>query len=317
MTSVLHPVTELSACEGLHMVIAAGPPNLEGSRGLDRTGVEIGLASILGEREAKGAKVPVVTLWVNSLGDALAESDGGWLESAVRWLRKHGRQVIVRTRQVLARPIVEAIRDLGGRIELELAHHRPALQAALLGPGAATAAALLLQSQHLVSLGIPVWARLSPLMPAVHDGPTSFDALARNLIAADVWDVHLEVGELRPRQARALQECVGASGIAPGALMNLGRAFGLDPLRLLGATSDAGVGNEPAWRLRRRTAVALESVLRRVAESEGLRVDHCGCSAQCHLATVDTAVDGQRGEVHEQPYVSVLGPDLFSDLQAG
>ena len=66
----------------------------------------------------------------------------------LRIIREESLALPPRRAEVLA--LAEVRREQGNVVvELELAHHKPVLQRALLGPRADTAAALLLQAQHL------------------------------------------------------------------------------------------------------------------------------------------------------------------------
>ena len=306
MVTMLHIVEEGSACAGSQLLIAAGASMARHGRELEKSSVEIELAALLGEYDARGIDVPVVSLWVNSAVDALSIAQGGWLEWAMRWLEGHGRAVIVRTRHILARSIIDCAVEVDAGIELEIAHQQPIVQKALLGAAADSAAALLLQAQHLVSCELAVWVRLAPLFPGVHDEPRVFTSLVKNIVAADLRSAHLEIGSLLPRQRRALQASVRQGGVSPGGLLKLGRAFGLDPVALLGgygAEQEPKQRHESARSLRVYRKTALEHGLKRISESVGLQVDHCGCAFQCHLRV---------GEAKTRPYVSVVGPELFA-----
>src|SRR5262245_52894846 len=161
MGSSPHAKTLGRACNGEHLAIWG----LAGQEGLDAV-----LAELLAERESRGSRVPVVSLLMR------AREDAEWIEHAIAWLSVRGRRVIVRTRVVMPKEIVESLARArssgpGVVVELELAHHKPVIQRALLGDHVDTAAALLLQAQHLATLEIPVVARLAPLMPGIHDQP--------------------------------------------------------------------------------------------------------------------------------------------------
>ncbi len=307
MRSVLHIVTKGQACSGMHLVLAAGNPGSTEIRKIGQEAVEMGLTAILGEQEASGIEVPRITLWANSAVDALGVERGGWVEWALRWLHAHGRRSIVRTRHVLARSLVDAIAEMGVGVELEIAHQRARVQRALLDRFADPASALLLQSQNLASRKIPVWARVAPLLPGIHDQETDksgFEALVRNLIAADLHDATLEVGVLHAQQIFALHEAVGPGGLSAGGLLKLGRFFGLDPVSLLSERP----ARTTVFQMRRYSATALAHELTRVATRIGLRTNHCGCSTQCHLWP---------SAAPSAPYLSVVGPDLFAGQLTG
>jgi hypothetical protein len=213
----------------------------------------------------------------------------------VAWLRAHGRRTVIRTAVTLPRHFVQKIRGGDVVVALELAHHRPTFQRALLGADVDTASALLLQAQHLEAVGVPVAAYLGPLLPGVHDQLEDFDALLHNVLAADVHHVHLSVGRLTAARLVALSGVV-----APGSLISLGRAFGLPP-SLLVAPPDS---ETLAWRLDSTVAKGLYAGLRRRALDAGLTVDGCGCASLCHL---------QLGAAPGDGYVSVGQPELFTN----
>ncbi len=284
------------SCKGLHLAV----------RGLSER-PEFELAELLAGRESRGERIPVVTLLVRDRRDADV------IPPALAWLTSRGRRVIVRTRVVLPKPIVRALADAheqGGdvSVELELAHHKPILQRALLGPQADSAAALLLQAQHLETLRLPVIARLGPLLPGVHDhaGPglkVGFEALLRNVEAADIRRVVLAVGELEPQQVAALvrtQKELSTTG-----LLELGKAFGIDPMAMLGAVP---LALSEIRRLKPRRAAALIVGLEQLVRSAGLELPTCGCGTHCALGPPRAAND------YEVGYESVMGRDLFAGL---
>lgn len=281
MTGGLHILQARDGCDGTHVVIG-------GDRAASDD-VGLALASLLGEHEASGEKIPLVTLLLRHHADA------AWAEPAVAWLRAHGRRILIRTAVTLPRHFVQAIRGGDVVVALELAHHRPTLQRALLGADVDTASSLLLQAQHLGAVGVPVAGYLGPLLPGVHDELEDFDALLHNVLAADVHHLHLSVGRLTAARLVALSGVV-----APGSLICLGRAFGLPP-GLLVAPPDS---EDLAWRLDATVARGLYAGLRRRALDAGLTVDACGCGSLCHLGEVPA-------DAHA--YVSVGQPELFAD----
>jgi hypothetical protein len=282
--------------EGLHLAICGLPERPEAA-----------LAEALATREQRGVRVPVVTLLVRDRHDAEV------IPAALAWLSSRGRQVIVRTRMVLPKPVVLALAEVQREqgsvvVELELAHHKPVLQRALLGPRADTAAALLLQAQHLETLGIPVVARLAPLLPGVHDQAglghkPGIETLLRNVEAAALRRVVIEIGELDANQlvalVRAQRELSGAG------LLELGKAFGIDAMVMLGASQPEGEG---PYRLKPRRAVALLASLEAWVRAVGLELPACGCRAHCALITPRSA------NAYEAGYESVLGRDLFAGI---
>jgi DNA repair photolyase len=191
----------------------------------------------------------------------------------------------------MPRGLVAAVDETDATVLLELAHRRLELQRALLGPNASASAALLLQAQHCRGLGVPVAAHLGPLLPGLHDEADTLDSLVQHVAAAAICDVHPSVGQLGIGRLRALAQTLDRS-----TLTSVLRAFDADAAVLDGRPS-AGT---TTWRPRRRVQMAMFHHARRVAEARGLRVDACGCAAQCHLAR------GRRRE-----YLPVLGPGLF------
>lgn len=292
------------SCKGLHLAV----------RGLPER-PEFALAELLGERESRGDRIPVVTLLVRD------RHDTDVIPPALAWLTSRGRRVIVRTRVVLPKPIVRALADAHDRgdsvvVELELAHHKPVLQRALLGPQADAASALLLQAQHLETLGLPVVARLGPLLPGIHDhgGPgqkAGLEPLLRNVEAADVRQVVLEVGDLATPQIAALvrtQRELSAAG-----LLELGKAFGIDPMVMLGAvpvafTAPDSPPGRDVHRLKPRRAAALIHGLEQLVRAADLELPACGCGAHCALTSPRAANE------YEVGYESVMGRDLFAGL---
>jgi len=268
----------MPVCEGTALVIG-------GKVGADPNDAELALATAVGEREAVGIQVKVVVLRL------CGSDDASWAIPALRWLHAHGRRAVVRTAISMPRGLVAAVDDTDATVLLELAHRRPELQRALLGPDAAAPAALLLQAQHCRGLGVPVAAHLGPLLPGLHDEAGALDSLVQHVAAAGILDVHPSVGQLGIGRLRALEETLDRSTVA-----SIARAFDADAA-LLDRRSTAGTTR---WRPRRRVQMAIFHHARRAAEARGLRVDACGCAVQCHL---------DRGSRRE--YLPVLGPGLF------
>lgn len=301
MSSSTHAKTLERACDGEHVAVwgLAGQEQLE-----------VVLSELLAERESRGSRVPVVSLLMRTRDDA------EWIERAIAWLSVRGRRVIVRTRVVMAKPVVAALvqalsRGTGVVVELELAHHKPVIQRALLGQHADTAAALLLSAQHLETLGIPVVARLAPLMPGIHDQPNGFMPLLRNVEAAELRRVMLSVGHLHPQQLEHLVGCQREIGIA--GLLELARAYAVDPMVVLGVASPAGGGasvpaDAPTAKLKPRRAHVFEHALERIVSDAGLELPGCGCHSHCEITTQP------RGNSYEIGYESVMGRDLFAGL---
>lgn len=264
MTSGFTCVHAFRACHGLAVVVARGSTRVPG----DDEDVGLALGATLGEREARGEPARTVVLRLT------ARDDATWARPAVEWLAERGRRVLVRSSVVLGRELVQSVRRWGVTAVLELAHPRPAHQQALVGPTAEPAAALLLHAQHLRTLDIEVAVHMGPLLPVVHDQQVEIVGLARHIAAADIRDVHLAVGRLTPARGRAL-----APVLAHGQAGAMALAFGLDP------RDDDPWSTLPKQgvRLAPLAAATLRHGVRRHVEEAGLRVDHCGCPAQCHL----------------------------------
>ncbi len=264
MSSGFRSIHAFDACHGLAVVVSRGGPRSPGSD----DDVGLALAATLGEREARGEPARAVVLRLAQRDDAT------WARPAVEWLAERGRRVLVRSSVVLGRGLVQSIRRWGATVVLELAHPRPSYQRALSGPNAEPAAALLLHAQHLRSLDIEVTVHLGPLLAVVHEQHGEIVALARHIAAADIRDIHLSVGRLSPARGSALADLLPRG--QAGALM---RAYGLDPLH------DDPWSTLPAAgaKLSPLAAATLRHAVRRNVETAGLRIDHCGCPAQCHL----------------------------------
>jgi hypothetical protein len=302
MSSSRHAKTLERACDGEHLAIWG----LAGQEQLD-----VVLAELLAERESRGSRVPVVSLLMRSREDA------EWIEHAVTWLSVRGRRVIVRTRVVMPKQLVASLAQArqtgpGVVVELELAHHKAVIQRALLGEHADTAAALLLQAQHLETLEIPVVARLAPLMPGIHDQPNGFMPLVRNVEAADVRRVMLSAGHLHAQQLQNLAGCQRELSVA--GLLELARAYAVDAMIMLGGPSAqvADSSDAPVHKLKPRRAQVFVHALERLAANTGLELPSCGCHSHCEL----TRVAGTRAtNSYEIGYESVMGRDLFAGLE--
>lgn len=297
MSSPRHAKTLERACDGEHLAIWGLSEHLQ---------VEVTLAELLADREMRGSRVPVVSLFMRGREDA------EWIERAIAWLSLRGRRVIVRTRVVMPRSLVSALADARREgqsvvVELELAHHKPAIQRALLGEQADPVAALLLQAQHLETLEIPVVARLAPLMPGIHDQADQFTPLLRNLVGADVRRVVLDVGQLHNKQLR--QVVAAQRELSVASLLELARAYAVDPMVVLGAVNIED--DEPTRKLKPRRAQVFGHGLEQIArEHDGgaLRLPSCGCRSHCELSRERAVNDYAAG------YESVMGRDLFSGL---
>lgn len=272
------------SCSGTGLV-AALP-----REGADRVG--LALATLLGEREARGRPDGVLMLRVE--GPAAVTAPG--VRAALEWGARHGRRVVLRLATTVAPEVVEACREAGATVLLELAHPDPAVQAALLGAPGSSAAGLLLQSQHFASQGVPVGAVVGPLLPGLHDRPGELAPLWRHARAADVRDLHLALGPLTAPRLSALRYALGAGG-----LVGLARAFGVDPQGADGVSENVG-GQTGPWRASIIASRSLLAQVEREAGAAGLNTGGCGCPAMCHL---------DRSPNERRP-VPVLGPGLFA-----
>jgi hypothetical protein len=301
MGSPRHSKSLGPACDGEHLAIWG----LCGQEQLD-----VVLAELLAEREMRGSRVPVVSLLMRSREDA------DWIERAITWLSLRGRRVIVRTRVVMPRGLVSAIAEAHRRregsavVELEVAHHKPAIQRALLGEQADSVASLLLQAQHLETLEIPIVARIAPLMPGIHDQANGFTPLLRNLIGADLRRAVLEVGHLHPAQLRKLVAAQRELSVA--SLIELARAYAVDPMLVLGgAIEDTHAqADAPVYKLKPRRAQVFAHGLEQVArehDNGAFTLPSCGCRSHCELSK--RATNG-----YAAGYESVMGRDLFAGL---
>jgi|GEM_PF-1910837 len=308
MSSPQHATTIEKACDGDHLAIWG----LAGQAQLDAV-----LTGLLAEREQRGSRVPVVSLLMR------AREDGEWIERAISWLSLRGRRVIVRTRVVMPRSVVSALADAhrrktGAVVELELAHHKPAIQSALLSTRAGPAdsvAALLLQAQHLETLELPIVARLAPLLPGIHDQPNGFTPLLRNLVAADLRRVVIEAGHLHTQQLRALLDPalgLGARELSVQSLLELGRAYGVDSMVVLGGATLEG---DRVYKLKPRRAQVLAHGLEQLArehDNGALALPGCGCRSHCELHP--QAANKAYAGGYAAPYEPVIGRDLFAGL---
>ncbi|KIG14951.1 hypothetical protein DB30_06140 [Enhygromyxa salina] len=271
----------------------------------ERGQLEPMLSELLAERESRGSRVPVVSLLMRSREDA------SWIAHAIGWLAVRGRRVVVRTRVVMPKRVVAALteaQDLGAGVvvELEVAHHKPEVQRALLGEQADPAVALLLQAQHIETLELPIVARIGPVMPGIHDQPNGFMPLVRNVEAADVRNVVVVVGQLHTQQLRNLVSCQRELTIA--GLLELGRAYAVDAMILLGSVpvpAEASV-----YKLRSRRAQVFAHALERIVAELGLELPSCGCRSHCELVVSRPTANG-----YAAGYESVMGRDLFAGIE--
>lgn len=282
MPTPLHSTAAFRACEGLALVVARGA-----AQPGDDPDIGLELAATVGEREARGDEVRAVVLRMGR------REESTWVRGALQWLAERGRRVVVRTSVRLSRELEQTARRYGATIMLELAHRKPAVQAALLGGDAEPAAALLLHAQHLRRIGLEVAVQLGPLLPVIHDDREDTLALIRHIAIADIRDAHLQVGRLTQRRFEALRSAIPSDRVA-GIIRAYGRSVTPGTAHL--EIPRGGL------RLAPLPAAALYHAVRMDAEGEGLRIDHCGCRAQCHL---------DPGLLPD--YAPLTAPDLFAD----
>lgn len=282
MSSGFTTLQVLSSCTGLHVILGsrAGAP-------VPSASPELALAGLLGEFEARGERVTVVTLRL------ARREDASWAEPALRWLTAHGRRVILRSPATLARSLVLRAKDCQASVAYEIAHQKVEIQRALLGAEAEAAPALLLQAQYLRRLGVPVSVHLGPLLAGLHDRPfgPDFEPLLRHIAAAELRDLHFVPGRLTPARIQALSTVLDAD-----TMTSVLRRYGVPPA----AQSRDAAPTSTGWRLTAQATGALVEGLKGLAERHGMRLDACGCTAHCHR-------DEQRREV-----VPVQGPGLFA-----
>jgi hypothetical protein len=138
------------------------------------------------------------------------------------------------------------------------------------------------------------------------------EPLLRNVEAAEVRQVVLAVGDLESAQVAALVRTQRESSMA--GLLELAKAFGIDPMILLGAvpvTLDAHESRargRDLHRLKPRRAAALIHGLEQLVRTTKLELPACGCGAHCALSSPRAA------NQYEVGYESVMGRDLFAGL---
>jgi hypothetical protein len=272
MSSGIQRLQAFATCRGRGLVLG----RVQRARGANPVGapsdVALVLASILAEDDAVGAdpadRAPTIVLRLRNRDDAT------WATPAVHWLAERGRRVLLRTCVRMSKALVEAAQRWDATVMLDVAHGRPQLQRALLGPAAEPASALLLQAQHLRSRNIEVVAGMGPLLPTLHDRTGAAASLMHHVVAADIRDAHLGVGRLGPGRLDALSQSLPWADV-----LALARAFDLPIPAERGWPVVAASGA----RLATRAHAAFFRAMHRLAEDCGLRVDHCGCPAACHL----------------------------------
>jgi len=282
MSSGFQTLQVLSSCTGLHVILGG-----RASAPVPSASPELALAGLLGEFEARGERVTVVTLRL------VRREDAAWAEPALRWLTAHGRRVILRSPATLARSLVLRAKDCGAAVVFEIAHQKLEIQRAMFGADADSAPSLLLQAQYLRRLGVPVSIHLGPLLAGLHDRPGQFEPLLRHIAAAGLRDLHLSIGRLTRARLEALTPVLDDETVAA-----LIRRYGVDPAE----SSREATRTSTGWRLTALAHDALLEGLRGVAAAQAMRIDACGCQAHCHL-------DERTREV-----VAVQGPGLFAAL---
>lgn len=256
MTAAVRLLSEFASCGGRAAVVQVEAP--EGGS------IELGLASLLAELDAAGDPVRVVALRQSdrAAGSAVAE--------AIAWVAAHGRRAIVRAAAPLGRAAVAAARRHGATVVLELAHPDPAVQKVLLGEDGEPSATLLLHAQHLRACDVEVAVQIGPLLPAIADD-RMVATLVHHIVAADLVDAHLTIGRLTPARLHGLTDVLPWPQVA-----TMARAFGVDPGAETPVPAEGVV-------LPAMPRLALLRSVERAAVEAGLRLDHCGCPAQCHL----------------------------------
>lgn len=250
---------------------------------------ELMLASILGPRDAAGEHARTVVLRVTDRGDLT------WVEPAIGWLAERGRRVVLRTQIRLPRSVVARAQAHDALVMLEVISTDPAVQRALVGPGAESMSSLLLHAQYLRTAGVQVATWVGPVMPTIHDRPANIDPLWRHVAAAQITDAHISPGRLGPKRFAGLKEALGTAKATAVA-----RAFSV-PLdeELVPVIDPDGA------RLDSRVATELLHAVGRSADEAGIRVDGCGCPLLCHKRD-------PRRDAH--PYVELTTADLFGSL---
>src|SRR5690606_27692094 len=117
--------------------------------------------------------------------------------------------------------------------------------------------------------------------------------------------VVLDVGQLHGRQLRELVAAQRELSVA--SLLELARAYGVDPMTVLGATELAD--DQPTRKLKPRRAQVFAHGLEQIArehDNGALLLPSCGCRSQCDLSATRATNDYAAG------YESVMGRELFA-----
>jgi DNA repair photolyase len=147
-------------------------------------------------------------------------------------------------------------------------------------PGAATPEARLAQAAHLIGAGVPVEARLDPILPGVTDGEECLEPLCAALAATGVRMIAASVLFLRPAVIGSLRRHVQDQAMLKRLLDRFANA---EPLAI--HAENSRVRAIP-------TAARLEIVkrLKSIAHDHGLEVLVCGCKNPdisrgfCHIS---------------------------------
>ncbi len=258
--------------------------------------VDLALATLLAEREMTGVRDRFVTTAVRS------RADFDWVARAMRWLSDHGRQPIARLRVPPDAALVRALREVGAIAVIEVASTQVALQKLLLGSTTAPMGELLLSAQHLRAAGLPVVARLGPLLPGVHGscgrGTRAFQSLLSHLKVADVRDVEIVFGHLDQRRLVGLEEAIEADR-----MLELARAFGISTGELLALGGGEVLLQGPrsmapmiasVFRMELHAAIRREQIsLRMAGEIAARQSENCGREfAPVHRGVLSDVADG-------------------------
>ena len=147
-------------------------------------------------------------------------------------------------------------------------------------PGAATPEARLAQAAHLIGAGVPVEARLDPILPGVTDGEECLEPLCAALAATGVRMIAASVLFLRPAVIGSLRRHVQDQAILKRLLDRFAHA---ESLAIHAENSRVRV---------LPTAARLEIIkrLKSIAHGHGLEVLVCGCKnpdisrGSCHIS---------------------------------
>lgn len=258
--------------------------------------VDLALATLVAEREMTGLRDRFVTAAVRS------RDDFDWVARAMRWLSDHGRQPIARLRVPPDSKFVRVLRDVGAIAVVEVASTQSAVQKLLLAQASAPTGELLLAAQHLRAAGLPVVARLGPLLPGVHGscrrGMQAFRSLLSHIKVADIRDVEIVFGHLEQERLVALD-----ATIDPDQMLELARAFGISTGELLALGAGKILLQEPrsmapmiasVFRMELHSAIRREQIsLRMAGEIAARQSENFGREfAPVHRGILNELTDG-------------------------